>query len=169
VIVAAIAAIVVAGVFNAYIAAFSKLGAAMGRDGDLPRWFGRGAASGGVARRGLALSTIVMAIYFVIVADVGELAPIILIHTSIAAAIYGVGVASALVLLPRWSLGWWMAVLSCALVLGLLVLAGLNLVYPAVMALAAVLVGVIVRRRGGSKRAGGDVDRLGTEVARDAA
>jgi amino acid efflux transporter len=169
VIVAAIAAIVVAGVFNAYIAAFSKLGAAMGRDGDLPRWFGRGAASGGVARRGLALSTIVMAIYFVIVADVGELAPIILIHTSIAAAIYGVGVASALVLLPRRSLGWWMAVLSCALVLGLLVLAGLNLVYPAVMALAAVLVGVIVRRRGGSKRAGGDVDRLGTEVARDAA
>jgi hypothetical protein len=62
-----------------------------------------------------------------------------------------------------------MAVLSCALVLGLLVLAGPNLVYPAVMALAAVLVGVIVRRRGGGKRAGGDVDRLGAEVARDAA
>jgi hypothetical protein len=42
-------------------------------------------------------------------------------------------------------------------------------VYPAVMALAAVLVGVIVRRRSGGKRAGGDVDRLGAEVARDAA
>jgi amino acid efflux transporter len=177
VIVAAIAAIVVAGVFNAYIAAFSKLGAAMGRDGDLPRWFGRGAARGGVARRGLALSTVVMAIYFAIVAGVGELAPVILIHTSIAAAIYGVGVASALVLLPRWSVGWWMAVLSCALVLGLLVLSGANLVYPAVMALAAVLVGVIVRGRRGRERAGaGDgagvhdagVDCADDEVARDA-
>ncbi|HEY5223287.1 MAG TPA: amino acid permease [Microbacteriaceae bacterium] len=147
VIVAAIAAIVVAGVFNTYVAAFSKLGAAMGRDGDLPRWFGHGAESGGIARRGLALSAVVMAIYFAIVAGVGELAPIILIHTSIAAAIYGVGVAAALVLLPRWSLGWWMAAVSCVLVLGLLLLAGANLLYPAGMALAAVLVGVVLRRR----------------------
>lgn len=147
VIVAAIAAIVVAGVFNAYYAAFSKLGAAMGRDGDLPRWFGRGAEDGGIARRGLLLTSGLTVVYFVVVVAVGNLAPIILIHTSLAAAIYGMGVASALVLLPRFSLGWWMSVLSCALVAGLLVLAGVNLIWPAGMALAAVAVGWFVRLR----------------------
>lgn len=146
VIVAAIAAIVVAGVLNTYIAAFSKLGAAMGRDGDLPRWFGAGSESGGIARRGLALNAFVMAIYFVIVAGVGQLAPVIQIHTSIAAAIYGMGVCAAVVLLPRWSLGWWMAVLSCMLVIGLLVLAGPHLVYPAAIALAAAAAGQLVAR-----------------------
>jgi amino acid efflux transporter len=113
-----------------------------------------------------------MAIYFVLVAGVGELAPVILIHTSIAAAIYGVGVASALVLHPRRSVGWWMGVLSCVLVLGLRVLAGAKLFYPAVMALAAVLVGVIVRGRRGRERAAADdaagVDSAGDEVAREA-
>jgi amino acid efflux transporter len=94
---------------------------------------------------------------------VGELAPVILIHTSIAAAIYGVGVAAALVLLPKRSLGWWMAVLSCALVVGLLALAGTNLLYPAGMAVAAILVGVIVRRRRRGRNAEGAVD----ELARD--
>lgn len=147
IIVAVIAAIVVTGVFNAYLAAFSKLGAAMGRDGDLPRWFGRGAENGGVARRGLLLSAIVMAAYSVVVLASGDLRPFILIHTSIAAAVYAVGVASALVLLPRWSLGWWMALLSCVFAAGLLVLAGWHLIAPIALALVAVLVGLIARTR----------------------
>ena len=147
VVVAAIAAIVVTGVFNAYLAAFSKLGAAMGRDGDLPRWFGRGAENGGVARRGLLLSAVIMAIYSVFVMSIGELQPVILVHTSIAAAVYGVGVASAIVLLPRWSVGWWMAAASSLFAAGLLVLAGPNLIYPFGIALVAVLVGGVVRRR----------------------
>jgi hypothetical protein len=48
-----------------------------------------------------------------------------------------------------------MAVLSCLLVAGLLVLAGANLVYPLVIAAAAVLVGAITRtqRRGNPKAA----------------
>jgi amino acid efflux transporter len=146
-VVACVAVIVVVGVFNAYIAAFSKLGAAMGRDGDLPAWFGHGFERGGIARRGLMLSTAIMAVYFVIVAFIPDLQPVILVHTSIAAAIYGMGVASAVVLLPRWSLGWWMAVISCVLVLGLLVLAGANLVYPAAVAVGAVLVGAVARVR----------------------
>jgi amino acid efflux transporter len=147
VIVAVIAAIVVTGVFNAYLAAFSKLGAAMGRDGDLPRWFGRGAENGGVARRGLLLSALVMAAYSVVVLASGDLQPFILVHTSIAAAVYAVGVASALVLLPRWSFGWWMALLSCVFAAGLLVLAGWHLVFPVGLAAIAVLVGLVVRSR----------------------
>jgi amino acid efflux transporter len=147
IVVAVIAAIVVTGVFNAYLAAFSKLGAAMGRDGDLPRWFGRGAENGGVARRGLLLSAVVMALYSVVVLSSGDLQPFILVHTSIAAAVYAVGVASALVLLPRWSLGWWMSVASCVFAAGLLVLAGWHLVFPVGIAIVAVLVGLMVRRR----------------------
>jgi Amino acid transporters len=154
-IVAAIAAIVVAGVFNTYLAAFSKLGAAMGRDGDLPRWFGHGAEHGGIARRGLLLTTALTTIYFVIVVAVGNLAPLILIHTSLAAAIYAMGVASAIVLLPRFSPGWWVSVLSCALVAGLLVLAGANLIWPAGMAVAAVVVGRVVRHRAGRRSGAG--------------
>ena len=141
VVVAVIAAIVVTGVFNAYLAAFSKLGAAMGRDGDLPSWFGRGAENGAVARRGLLLSAVVMALYSLVVLTSGDLQPFILVHTSIAAAVYGLGVASAIVLLPRWSAGWWMALLSCVFAAGLLLLAGWHLVFPAVLAVVAVLVG----------------------------
>jgi amino acid efflux transporter len=146
VVVAVIAAIVVTGVFNAYLAAFSKLGAAMGRDGDLPRWFGRGAENGAVARRGLLLSAVVMALYSVVVLSSGDLQPFILVHTSIAAAVYGLGVASAIVLLPTRSVGWWMAVLSCVFAAGLLALAGWHLVFPAGIAVIAVVVGAFARR-----------------------
>ena len=79
VVVAVIAAIVVTGVFNAYLAAFSKLGAAMGRDGDLPRWFGRGVGE----RRespgaGCCCRPSIMAVYSVFVLSSGELQPFIL-------------------------------------------------------------------------------------------
>jgi amino acid efflux transporter len=146
-VVAVIAAIVVTGVFNAYLAAFSKLGAAMGRDRDLPRWFGRGAENGGVARRGLLLSAIIMAAYSAAVLTSGDLQPFILVHTSIAAAVYAVGVASALVLLPRWSLGWWMSLASCVFATGLLLLAGWHLVFPVGIAVVAMLVTLVLRRR----------------------
>jgi len=140
IVVAVIAAIVVTGVFNAYLAAFSKLGAAMGRDGDLPRWFGRGAENGGIARRGLLLSAVIMAAYSAVVLASGDLQPFILVHTSIAAAVYALGVASALVLLPRRSVGWWMSLASCVFAAGLLLLAGWHLVFPLALAMAAVLI-----------------------------
>ncbi|WP_158862427.1 APC family permease [Leifsonia sp. AG29] len=146
VVVAVIAAIVVTGVFNAYLAAFSKLGAAMGRDGDLPVWFGRGAENGAVARRGLLLSVVVTGLYSVLVLWSGDLQPFILVHTSIAAAVYGLGVASAVVLLPRRSAGWWMAVLSTVFAAGLLLLAGWHLVFPAAIAGVAVAVGLVLAR-----------------------
>jgi amino acid efflux transporter len=155
VVVAVIAAIVVTGVFNAYLAAFSKLGAAMGRDGDLPAWFGRGVENGAVARRGLLLSTVVMAAYSVIVLASGDLQPFILIQTSFAAAVYGLGVASALRLLPKRSVGWWMALLSCVLAAGLLLLAGWHLLFPAGVAVVALAVGVLsgAARRRSARRA----------------
>ena len=52
--VALVAGIVTLGVLGAYFGAFAKLGASLGRDGDLPRWVAAGAQPGGVPRTGAA-------------------------------------------------------------------------------------------------------------------
>jgi amino acid efflux transporter len=76
-----------------------------------------------------------------------ELTAFILIHTSCMAAVYAAGMLAALRLLARYSLGWWLALISCVLVAGLLLLAGVHLLVPAVLAVAAVVVGAVRRRR----------------------
>lgn len=149
-IVAAIAVVVTTGVMNAYLPAFGNLGAALGRDGDLPRFFAKGAAGGEVPRRALALTGAVSLVYFaLVVASGGALGTFILIHTSNMVAIYFVGMLSATLLLRRWSVGWWLAVVATALTAGLLVLAGANLIVPGVLALAAIAVTVVRRMRRG--------------------
>ena len=90
--VAIVAAIVTLGVMNAYLPAFGKLGAALGRDGDLPRFFAKGAADGEVPRRALALTGVLVIVYFglMLLNDL-DLTGFILIHTSNMVAIYAVG------------------------------------------------------------------------------
>ncbi|WP_193509182.1 APC family permease [Cryobacterium sp. BB736] len=145
--VAFIAGVVAVGVLNLYVGAFAKLGASLGRDGDLPRWMAAGAETGGVPRRALLVVAGVGVVYMValVLADL-NLTSFILIHTSCMVAIYGVGMAAAVRLLDRYSVGWWLAVISCVLVLGLLALAGFNLVWPVGLATAAVIVTVVKRR-----------------------
>ncbi|MEO7349921.1 MAG: amino acid permease, partial [Terrimesophilobacter sp.] len=140
-VVAVAAGVVSMGVLNTYLGAFAKLGASLGRDGDLPRWMAAGAHSGGIARRALAVTGVIITLYFIalILADL-QLAPFVLIHTSCMVAIYALGMLAAVRLLVRWSLGWWMAVISCVLVAGLVVLAGANLLAPAALAIAALIV-----------------------------
>lgn len=160
-IVAAIAVIVTVGVMNAYLPAFGNLGAALGRDGDLPRYFAKGAAGGEVPRRALALTGVVSLGYFVlVVVNGGALGAFILIHTSNMVAIYFVGMLAATLLLRRWSVGWWLAVVATVLTAGLLVLAGTNLVVPALLAVAAIAVTAVRRLRAGrrSRRSGADAD-----------
>lgn len=137
-VVAAIAAVVALGVLNMYIGAFAKLGAALGRDRDLPLWLAAGAQSGGVPRRALALVALVSASYLVALVVNGlDLAPFILIQTSCMVAVYALGMVAAVRLLERFTVGWWLAVTSVILVIGLLVLAGPNLLAPVVLALCA--------------------------------
>ena len=145
-IVAAIATVVAVGVLNAYLGAFAKLGAALGRDGDLPRWLASGAESGGIPRRALVVVGVLAAGYLtaLVVNDL-DLTPFILIHTSCMVAVYALGMIAAVRLLDRYSLGWWFAVVSVVLVAGLVVLAGPNLLVPAVLAAAALLVTLIKR------------------------
>ncbi|GEK20878.1 APC family permease [Cellulomonas xylanilytica] len=146
--VAVVAGIVTLGVLGTYVGAFAKLGASLGRDGDLPRWIGRGAQPGGVPRRALLVVAGLAAVYFsVAVATGGDLEPFVLVHTSCMVAIYAVGMAAAVRLLDRGSPGWWSAVVACVLALGLAALAGWHLVVPLGLALVAVGVGVLRRPR----------------------
>ena len=147
VVVAVIAAVVAVGVLNAYVPAFGKLAASLGRDGHLPRWFAKGAEPGRVPRRGLALVTVIELGYFGLLTWRGyDLTPFILIHTASMVAVYALGMVAAVRLLERYSAGWWMAVVSVVLVAGLLVLAGANLVFPAALAGVALIVTVVKRR-----------------------
>ena len=148
-----IAAIVALGVMNAYLAAFSKLGASLAVNRDLPRWFSAGAESGGIPRRALALTGVVVLVYFSLMLWSGlELTPFILVHTSSMVAIYAVGMVAAVRLLRRSTAGWWMAVTAAVLCAGMLVLAIGSLLPAAVLALAAMAV-TVVRRAGRSRRA----------------
>jgi amino acid efflux transporter len=150
--VAVIAAVVVIGVLNAYIPAFANLGAALGRDGQLPHWFARGAEAGAVPRRSLALVAVQMLIYTgVFFAFHLNLESFILIHTSSMVAVYALGMVAAVRLLRPGTAGWVMAVISVVLTAGLLVLAGWHLVVPAILAVVAVSITAITRVRARSK------------------
>ncbi len=146
-IIAAIALVVSLGVLNTYTGALAKLGASLGRDGDLPRFFAVGAESGGVPRRSLALNAVVVAIYFVAAALTGfNLTPFILINTACMLTVYVLGMVAALKLLARFSLGWWFAVAGVVMIAALLVLAGLALIVPIAFVALAFIVKLAKRR-----------------------
>lgn len=148
VLVAIVAGIVSLGVVNAYLPAFGKLGAALGRDGDLPRFLAKGAADGEIPRRALALTGALILVYFALMLLNGlDLTAFILIHTSNMVAIYAAGMLAATLLLKRWSAGWWLAVVATVMTAGLLVLAWQNLVVPLVLAVASVVVTLVRRSR----------------------
>lgn len=148
--VGAIAGIVALGVMNAYLAAFAKLGASLAANGDLPRWFAKGAEAGGIPRRALALTAGVFAVWFTLMNLAHlELTPFILVHTSCMVSIYVIGMVAAVRLLRRRTPGWWMALVAAILCGGMLVLALGSLVPAAILAATAAIVTVWrrVRRR----------------------
>jgi amino acid efflux transporter len=140
-VVAVIAAVVALGVLNAYLGAFAKLGASLGRDGDLPRWLARGSEAGGVPRRSLVVVAALAGTYLAALVVTGlDLTPFILVHTTCMVAVYALGMVAAVRILERSSVGWWLAVVSVVLVAGLVVLAGVHLLIPAALAVAALAV-----------------------------
>lgn len=88
----------------------------------------------------------------------GDLEPFVLIHTSSMVAVYALGVVAALRILERWSVGWWMALVSAVLVIGLLLLAGIHLLIPFAFAVVAVGVTVAKGRRSGSSPGRGQAE-----------
>jgi amino acid efflux transporter len=151
-IVTGVAMIVILGVLNVYIPAFGNLIASLGRDGDLPRWFAKGGEPGGVPRRGLLLTAAIcfgyLGLYLLLQASLTQF---VLVQTASMATVYLLGVVAAVRLLERFSVGWWMAVVSVVLVAGLVVLGGAYLVVPALLAVVALVVTLIKRGRAAKK------------------
>lgn len=133
----AVAVLLSVGAMNAYFAGASRLGAALGRDGGLPAWFGRRTA--GEPRRalavsaGLALLTLGATAAFGLPVEFG-----VTFVTGSFTLVYVVATAAAVRLLPRWSAGWWGGVVSFVATVGLLALAQWHLVPAAVLAFGAI-------------------------------
>lgn len=147
-VVGGIATVIALGVLNVYVPAFANLAASLARDRDLPRALAKGGEPGAVPRRAIALVAVLNLGYAAVFFAFGlELQTFILIHTSSMVALYFAGMIAAVRLLARFSVGWWMAVISVVLTGGLLVLAWDHLLIPALLAVAAVAVTVIRRIR----------------------
>ncbi|GAA3150305.1 amino acid permease [Planomonospora alba] len=145
---AAAALLLTFGTMNAYYASAAKLGAALGRDGALPRWLARGSVAGEVPRRSLgavaALSFLAMGA--VAVSGTGP-EPLVLLTTGSFVAVYAVGTAAALRLLPRGRMRL-AALVSLAAVVVLLVMSGVYLLWPLLVTGAALLYLRLRARRG---------------------
>lgn len=145
---ASVAVIVTVGVLNVYLPAFGNLGAALAERGDLPRALARGVEAGVTPRPAVAVVGVMALGYYSIVVATGmNLAPFLLFHSATMVAIYAAGMLAAVRLLRRGSFGWGVAVLALGLCIGLLGLAGVNLVAPLALAGIAVIVGAVQRRR----------------------
>ena len=95
----------------------------------------------------LLLTGAVVTLYFgaALVAG-GDLQPFILVHTASMVAIYVIGMIAAVRLLPRGTAGHRCASIAVVLTLALLPLAGIALIVPASLAVAAWAVQMLRRR-----------------------
>jgi amino acid efflux transporter len=147
IIIASIAAIVSLGVLNAYLAAIGKLGASLGRDGDLPRYFAKGAEPDEIPRRSLTLSLGISIIFFsILFAQDFQLLSLIPIHLSSMVAIYVLGMTAAVLIFPNWTWDWWVAVVALAMTIVLLILNGPNVLFTIGVAIIAVIVTIVKRQ-----------------------
>ncbi|MEV6837183.1 amino acid permease [Streptomyces sp. NPDC051133] len=135
---AAVAVLLTLGTMNAYFAGAAKLGAALGRDGALPAWFGRGSSAGEVPRRSLAVVTGLscLAVVATTAAAVGP-RPLVLLTTGSFVTVYALGTAAALRLLPRGGLAHRSALVALIAVAVLLVMTGWYLCWPLVVTAGA--------------------------------
>src|SRR5919197_2856358 len=158
---AVVAVVITLGTMNAYVASASRLGAALGRDGALPRWLASGTRAGEVPRPSLAAVAAQTGLVLAVVAGGGlDARPLVLATTSCIAAVYDAGCAAGVRLLPRRSAGRRAAGLALLLVVGLLVLSGPFLAWPATLA-----AGALLSRRALGRRAAGRADRAAVRGA----
>jgi amino acid efflux transporter len=136
------------GTMNTYFAGAAKLGAALGRDGALPRWFARGSTAGETPRRSLLFVAALALLTLVAVAVSGTGAePAVMFSAASFAVVYAIGVAAAIRLLPRGSWGRRSAWSALAAVTALLALCGLHLAWPLLVTCAALVSVRVTRRR----------------------
>lgn len=143
---AVIAVLLTFGAMNAYFAGGSRLGAALAADHALPSALAKGSEAGGVPRRSLALVT-GLALTALLANELLslDLTQLMLLATGCFTAVYVLGTAAAVRLLPRASAAWWTALIAFVSVCALLVMSGVHVLW-AVGAAAASLAYRALRR-----------------------
>jgi amino acid efflux transporter len=133
---------------NSYIAGGSRLGAALGRDGDLPSWLAPGNRAGEIPKRSLAvLAALVAALLLTAaVGDIG-LDPIMTAASACFVAVYIAGLSAAVKLLRGSRLSQVGALGALAVVLVVFVFYGAFLVLPVALVTGAKLFQFARRRR----------------------
>ncbi len=136
------------GTVNAFAASGARLGAALGRDGGLPRWFAKGGAAGQVPRRSLVvLAAIATAVMVVLsIAPVG-VDSIMTAASVLFVTVYVAGLASAVRLLRRMSAAWCGAVVGLVALVCSLVFFRYYLVLPVLLVAVAEVFRLVRRRR----------------------
>nr|WP_221380669.1 amino acid permease [Actinoplanes polyasparticus] len=125
---------------NTYIAGGARLGAALGRDGALPRALAKGGTAGDVPRRSLTVQVALCAIaVFVTWQLTIDLDGLMRVTSACLAAVSFAGMAAAHRLLPRGSLSWYGALAGLAFTALVLVFCGLLLIIPIVLGLGALV------------------------------
>jgi amino acid efflux transporter len=137
---AAAAVLLTLGTMNAYYAGVAKLGAALGRDGALPGWLARGSLAGEVPRRSLV---VVAALTIPSLIATGAFhvgtRTLVSLTAGLIVAVYAIGVAAAVRLLPRHSKGRAAAMIALVAVIALLATTGIYLIWAVVVSVAAML------------------------------
>jgi amino acid efflux transporter len=135
---AAAALLLTLGTMNAYFASAAKLGAALGRDGALPAWISAGSRVGDVPRRSLCVvaGLTVLALGGAAWTEIGP-RPLVLLTTGSFVAVYAVGTAAALRLLPRGSWPHRSACIALVAVVGLFMATGWYLLWPLLVTVGA--------------------------------
>jgi len=147
-VIAVIAAVMSFGVVNSYFAGAGKLGAALGRDGDLPRFLAKGSQPDEVPRRSLLVMFVISSASIgVMAAQDFRVETLLTFQVSGMVCIYVLGMIAATRIIPRWTLSWWTAVIAVPLTALLLLFSGAGLAFPLVGALAAVTVTVVKKVR----------------------
>ncbi|MBT3155708.1 amino acid permease, partial [Streptomyces sp. CHD11] len=105
-----------------------------------PAWMSRGSVAGQVPRRSLAVVSALsfLALFAVSVSGLGT-EPLVLLTTGAVVAVYAVGVAAAVKLLPKGTKGRGSALGASVAVVALLVMAGVYLLWPLAVAGTALL------------------------------
>jgi amino acid efflux transporter len=147
-VIAVIAAVMSFGVVNSYFAGAGKLGAALGRDGDLPHFLAKGAAPDEVPRRSLLVMFAISSISMTIMATQDfRIETLLTFQVSGMVCIYVLGMIAATRILTRWTLAWWGAVIAVPLTALLLLFSGAGLMFPLAGAVAAVIVTLVKKYR----------------------
>ncbi|WP_044368147.1 APC family permease [Streptomyces natalensis] len=136
------------GTVNAYAASGARLGAALGRDGALPKWFAKGSAADEVPRRSLAVLAAIATLVMLVLsfAPVGVDA-LMTAASVLFVTVYVAGLAAAVRLLRRMSAAWCGAVIGLIALVGSLVFFRYFLLLPVLLVALAEVFRLFQRRR----------------------